>query len=88
MGISTGAMVPPGADAVVRVEDTAERDGVVEIGVEVPSGKEVRRAGEDIAAGERVVAPGGRSAPPSWASPRRWAWRRSAAAGGRMCPCS
>ncbi len=55
--ISTGAMIPPGADAVVRVEDTAEREPVVEIHVEVPPGKEVRRAGEDIAAGERVLGP-------------------------------
>ncbi len=56
--ISTGAMLPSGADAVVRVEDTAEREGVVEIRVEVPPGKEVRRAGEDIVAGERVMGPG------------------------------
>jgi molybdopterin molybdotransferase len=51
-------MVPPGADAIVRVEDTAERDGAVEIHVEVPPGKEIRRAGEDIAAGEKVLQPG------------------------------
>lgn len=56
--ISTGAMLPPGADAVVRIEDTADRDGVVEVHVEVPRGKEVRRAGEDIAAGEQVLRPG------------------------------
>ena len=55
--ISTGAMIPPGADAVVRVEDTAEREPVVEIHAAVPPGKEVRRAGEDIAAGERVLGP-------------------------------
>ena len=56
--ISTGAMMPAGADAVVRVEDTAEREPVVEIHVEVPPGKEIRRAGEDIAAGERLLSPG------------------------------
>jgi molybdopterin molybdotransferase len=56
--ISTGAVLPPGADSVVRVEDTAEREGVVEIRVEVPAGKEVRRAGEDIAAGARALGAG------------------------------
>jgi molybdopterin molybdotransferase len=56
--ISTGAMMPPGADSVVRVEDTAARNGSVEVRVEVPPGKEVRRAGEDIRAGEQVLAPG------------------------------
>jgi molybdopterin molybdotransferase len=56
--ISTGAVLPPGADAIVRVEDTAERDGTVEIEVRVPPGKEVRRAGEDIGAGEQVLDPG------------------------------
>jgi molybdopterin molybdotransferase len=56
--ISTGAMLPPDADAVVRVEDTAERDGVVEIRVEVEPGREIRRAGEDIAAGEQVLDAG------------------------------
>jgi molybdopterin molybdotransferase len=58
--ISTGAMLPPEADAVVRVEDTAERDGVVAIEREVGPGKELRRAGEDIRAGETVLAPGRR----------------------------
>jgi molybdopterin molybdotransferase len=56
--ISTGAMLPPGVDAIVRVEDTAEHEGIVEIRVEVPPGKEVRRAGEDITAGEEVLGPG------------------------------
>jgi molybdopterin molybdotransferase len=56
--ISTGAMLPPGADAVVRVEDTAAGDGLVEVLAEVAPGKEIRRAGEDIAAGEQVLEPG------------------------------
>jgi molybdopterin molybdotransferase len=57
--ISTGAVIPPEADAVVRVEDTAERDGVVLVQAEVEPGKEVRRAAEDISAGE-LVLPAGR----------------------------
>jgi molybdopterin molybdotransferase len=56
--ISTGAMVPAGADAVVRVEDTAERDGEVEVIAEVQPGRNVRRAGEDVTAGEVVLRRG------------------------------
>jgi molybdopterin molybdotransferase len=56
--ISTGAVLPAGADAVVRVEDTAERDGVVSIRAEVAPGKEVRRAAEDVSGGEQVLAAG------------------------------
>ena len=56
--ISTGAMVPEGADSVVRVEDTSSRDGRVEIGVAVGKGRNVRRAGEDVRSGEAVVGSG------------------------------
>jgi molybdopterin molybdotransferase len=55
--ISTGAMMPPGADAVVRVEDTTEQGDRVSIQVEVRPGKEVRWAGEDIRPGEQVLGP-------------------------------
>jgi molybdopterin molybdotransferase len=56
--ISTGAMVPAGADAVVRVEDTSEVEERVGIAVAVESGRNVRRAGEDIRAGDTVIAAG------------------------------
>jgi molybdopterin molybdotransferase len=56
--ISTGAVLPPGADAVVRVEDTAERDAIVAIRAEVEPGKEIRRAAEDVSAGEQVLSAG------------------------------
>ena len=56
--ISTGAMLPAGADAVVRREDAREGRESVEIQAEVPPGKEIRRAGEDIRAGETVIEPG------------------------------
>ena len=56
--ISTGAVLPPDADAVVRVEDTAERDGAVLVRAEVEPGKEVRRAAEDISAGEEILPVG------------------------------
>ena len=58
IAISTGAMVPEGADAVVRVEDTDAGSQEVEIRVEVEAGRDIRRAGEDIAAGATVLAAG------------------------------
>lgn len=56
--ISTGAVLPAGADAVVRVEDTRAGSGSVDVRVEVPPGKEVRRAGEDVRRGETVLERG------------------------------
>jgi molybdopterin molybdotransferase len=56
--ISTGAMVPEGADSVVRVEDARSRDRRVEIGVAVETGRDVRRAGEDVRGGETIIRPG------------------------------
>jgi molybdopterin molybdotransferase len=61
--ISTGAAVPAGADAVVRVEDTTAEDGRVLVEAEVESGRDIRRAGEDIGAGEAVLEPGTRIGP-------------------------
>ncbi len=68
IAISTGAVIPEGADAVVRVEDTSSGDGVDEdaspgdrvVGVRTPvePGRDVRRAGEDIEPGTRVLAAG------------------------------
>lgn len=56
--ISTGAMVPGGADAVVPVEDTSARDGRVRVRIAVEEGRNVRRAGEDVRSGELVLGPG------------------------------
>jgi molybdopterin molybdotransferase len=61
--ISTGAMVPDGADAVVRVEDTTSRDGAVEVEVAVEAGRSVRRAGEDVRGGQTVLGAGTRIGP-------------------------
>ena len=58
IAISTGAMLPGGADAVVRVEDTDAGAEQVEIRVEVEPGRDIRRAGEDIEPGEVVLAAG------------------------------
>lgn len=59
IAISTGAALPDGADAVVRVEDTrSTADGSVEVLCEVGVGRDVRYASEDIRAGS-VVCPSG-----------------------------
>jgi molybdopterin molybdotransferase len=61
--ISTGAKLPAGSDAVLRVEEAEERDGSVRTVRPVSAGREVRRAGEDIAACDAVLAAGTRIGP-------------------------
>jgi molybdopterin molybdotransferase len=56
--IMTGAPMPKGADAVVRVEDTADAPAGVSIRVAVPPGHNVREPGEDLRAGETVLEAG------------------------------
>ncbi len=56
--ILTGAPLPPGADTVVRQEDTERVGDRVAIRVEPGAGENVRRAGEDLNVGDRVLAPG------------------------------
>ena len=64
--IMTGAMLPEGADAVVKVEDTDQTPGPhplpgrVEIRAEAWPGLNVRRIGEDVRAGDPVMAAGTR----------------------------
>ena len=61
--ITTGAPLPPGADAVVQVEDTelvettsdGEEERVVRILSSVESGHDVRGVGVDISKGQEVV---------------------------------
>jgi molybdopterin molybdotransferase len=56
--ILTGGALPPGADSVVRQEDT-DRDGErVAIRVAPELGENVRRAGEDVERGELVIEAG------------------------------
>ncbi len=58
MRIMTGAPMPAGADAVVRIEDTDR--GVARVGIRVAaqSGTAVRRAGEDMRAGQMALGDG------------------------------
>ena len=58
--IMTGAPVPPGADAIVRVEDTdAEADpGRVRVYSSPDPGKDIRPAGQDMVQGQEVLPAG------------------------------
>jgi molybdopterin molybdotransferase len=56
--IMTGALVPPGADTVVRVEDTRMEGGKVAILVPPEMGANIRRQGEDLKAGQVVMKAG------------------------------
>jgi molybdopterin molybdotransferase len=56
--IMTGAPIPEGADAVLRMEDT-EKDGtLVRIKTEVTFRQDIRSAGEDVREGEVVIPRG------------------------------
>ena len=56
--ITTGAPVPPGADAVVIQENTAREGDALEVFSEETSGANIRRAGEDVKPGEVVLEAG------------------------------
>jgi molybdopterin molybdotransferase len=58
MRIMTGAPIPPGADAVIPLEDTDGGVARVAIRRAVRTGEHVRRAGEDLAAGALALGPG------------------------------
>jgi molybdopterin molybdotransferase len=53
--IFTGAPIPPGADAVVRQEDTSGEGDKVRFLVAPPRGEHIREAGEDIRRGDVVL---------------------------------
>jgi molybdopterin molybdotransferase len=56
--VSTGAVVPDGADAIARQEITQVEDGAVIVNEEVRVGNDVRYAGEDIRKGETILHAG------------------------------
>ncbi len=58
--IMTGAPMPPGADAVIPVEDTAEEGNILSIMKPLAKHENVRFAGEDIAAGDTALRKGRR----------------------------
>lgn len=60
LGITTGAALPPGADAVLRSELAAVADGHVTPAEPLDPGRNVRYRGEDVRAGDVLAAAGAR----------------------------
>ena len=60
--ISTGAVLPSGADAVLRREDGAESDGWLTAAVIPPLWADIRRRGDDLREGMEILPPGARLA--------------------------
>lgn len=60
MAISTGGVVPEGADAVVQLERVREVEGAVEFEAPVAAGTNVRPRGGDVRSGQIVLEPGAR----------------------------
>lgn len=56
--ISTGAIVPAGADAVVKVESTTEKDDRVSIRQSVKPGENIAESGSDVASSELLMLAG------------------------------
>jgi molybdopterin molybdotransferase len=79
VAISTGAVVPEGADAVVPVEHIVRTDNSVELSLETAAGAHIRPRGGDIAAGEVAVPAGARLTPARLAA--------AAASGIAELPC-
>ena len=61
--IFTGAMIPPGADAVVMQEQCEAVEGGVRVKHSPKSGEWIRRAGEDIRTGSTILPAGTRLTP-------------------------
>ncbi len=68
MGISTGGVVPDGADAVVPIELAREEDGTVVVPQAASPGANVRPRGGDVREGEVVVPAGTALTPPRLAA--------------------
>jgi molybdopterin molybdotransferase len=56
--IATGAVVPAGANAILRREEVIERNGEIETERRVEAGSDIRLTGEDIRPGQAVLASG------------------------------
>lgn len=58
--VNTGAKIPEGGNAVVRVEDAEKTGDYVKVYKSVPSGKDISKKGEDIEKGEIIAKKGRR----------------------------
>jgi molybdopterin molybdotransferase len=56
--ISTGAMLPDGADAVLQIELVTEADGAVVLNDDVAPGRNVRHPGDDVRRGATLMTAG------------------------------
>jgi molybdenum cofactor synthesis domain-containing protein len=56
--ISTGAPIPKGADAVIKIEDTEFENDLISLYQSLPPGKNISRKGEDIKKGTQVLSMG------------------------------
>lgn len=63
MQINTGGPIPPGCDAVIRVEDTSQDDRKVTLHTGVKPGQHIARRGSYVRAGQQVVDAGVRLGP-------------------------
>lgn len=61
--ITTGGVIPPGANAVVMQENIIQRGNRIHLQTNVDEGDNIRRAGEDIAQGAIVITSGTRLSP-------------------------
>lgn len=61
--VHTGSELPEGADAVVMIEQVAERSGELEVGDAVAEGENVGPTGEDVSEGQTLYEPGHRVRP-------------------------
>ncbi len=65
--VHTGGMIPPGADAVVMVENTQQADEhSIEVLGAVAMGENVIQVGEDVREGAEILPVGTRPAPPGY----------------------
>jgi molybdopterin molybdotransferase len=63
MAISTGGVVPVGADSVIPIEYVVQRDNEIEAGEAIRPGTNVRPRGGDVATGDIIVGAGARLGP-------------------------
>jgi molybdopterin molybdotransferase len=58
IGVTTGGVVPEGADAVVPIENVVQKDNTIEVASAVANGAHIRGQGGDVSAGSVVVPAG------------------------------
>jgi molybdopterin molybdotransferase len=56
--VTSGALLPKGAEAVVSIEFTAEREGYVEVYADAEPGRNVLKRGSDLEAGSKIFCEG------------------------------